>query len=74
VKSDDVATIAEIKAVRDGYRAIGKDPSPYRLSQEALLRRVLQGKGLCKINTVVDANSLISLRSRHSVGSMISTK
>jgi len=48
---------------------IGKDPSPYRPSQEALLRGVLQGKGLFKINTVVDANNLISFRSQHSVGS-----
>jgi len=48
---------------------IGKDQSPYRPSQEALLRGVLQGKGLFKINTVVDANNLISFRSQHSVGS-----
>jgi DNA/RNA-binding domain of Phe-tRNA-synthetase-like protein len=29
----------------------------------------MQGKGLFKINSVVDVNNLISLRSRHSLGS-----
>ena len=69
MKSEELAAIPEIKAARDGYRAIGKDPSRYRPSQEALLRRVMQGKGLFKINSVVDVNNLISLRSRHSLGS-----
>ena len=69
MKSEDLAAIPEIEAARDGYRAIGKDPSRYRPSLEALLRRVMQGKGLFKINSVVDVNNLISLRSRHSLGS-----
>lgn len=66
---DGVAGLSEIKALRDAYRAMGKDASRYRPSQEALLRRILQGKGLFQINTVVDINNLVSLRSRHSVGS-----
>jgi len=69
LKIEDLTSVPEIKAVRDGYRAIGKDPSRYRPSQQALLRRVLQGKGLFKINSVVDVNNLISLKSRHSLGS-----
>jgi len=69
VKSQDLAAIPEIIAARHGYRAIGRDQSRYRPSQEALLRRVLQGKGLAKINSVVDVNNLISLRLRHSLGS-----
>jgi len=69
LKIEDLTSVPEIKAVRDGYRAIGKDPSRYRPSQQALLRRVLQGKGLFKINSVVDVNNLISLNSRHSLGS-----
>jgi DNA/RNA-binding domain of Phe-tRNA-synthetase-like protein len=69
MKLEDLAAIPEIIAARNGYRAIGKDPSRYRPSQEALLRRVMQGKGLFKINSVVDVNNLISLRSRHSLGS-----
>jgi DNA/RNA-binding domain of Phe-tRNA-synthetase-like protein len=61
--------IPEVKAVRDAYRALGKDPSRYRGSAEALLRRTLQGKGLYRINTVVDVNNLISLETGQPVGS-----
>jgi len=63
-----LSNMPQIKALRDVYRALGKDPSRYRGSQESLLRRVLQGKGLFRINTVVDINNLISLESGHSVG------
>ncbi|MBU1151427.1 hypothetical protein KJ632_01200 [Patescibacteria group bacterium] len=61
--------IPQIKALRDAYKAIGKDPTRYRGSQEALVRRILQGKGLYQINTVVDINNLVSLETLHSVGS-----
>ena len=40
-----VAEIPEIAAARKAYKAGGKDPSRYRPSSEALLRRVAQGKG-----------------------------
>jgi DNA/RNA-binding domain of Phe-tRNA-synthetase-like protein len=59
----------EIEALRETYRNLGKDPSRYRGSAEALLRRVLQGKGLYQVNSVVDINNLISLETRRSVGS-----
>lgn len=64
-----IGDVPEIKALRDAYRAIGKDPSRYRGSQEALFRRILQGKGLYRVNTVVDINNLVSLETKHSVGS-----
>ena len=51
------------------YRRIGKDRHRYRVSSEALIRRILQGKGLYKVNNVVDANNLISIISKLSVGS-----
>ena len=41
----------------------------YRGSAEALLRRILSGKSLYRINTVVDINNLVSLRTSHPVGS-----
>jgi DNA/RNA-binding domain of Phe-tRNA-synthetase-like protein len=65
---ETLSNIPQIKALRDVYRALGKDPSRYRGSQESLLRRVLQRKGLFRINTVVDINNLISLESGHAVG------
>jgi DNA/RNA-binding domain of Phe-tRNA-synthetase-like protein len=65
---DAIAEIPNVKALRRGYRAVGKDPSRYRGSQESLLRRILKGQGLYQINTVVDINNLVSLHSMHSVG------
>ena len=58
-----------IKTTRLAYKKIGKDPSRYRVSSEALIRRILQGKGLYKINNVVDTNNLISIETGYSVGS-----
>jgi len=65
---DDIKDIAAIRSSRDAYRALGKDPSRYRLSAEALHRRVLQGKGLYYISNVVDIINLISLKSGYSIG------
>jgi DNA/RNA-binding domain of Phe-tRNA-synthetase-like protein len=68
ISLDDVSGLAEIKALRQAYRACGKDPARYRGSQEALLRRILKGAGLYKVNTLVDINNLVSIESRHSLG------
>lgn len=43
------------------YKSFGMDPSRHRPSSEALLRRVLQGKGLCQLGNVVDACNFASL-------------
>lgn len=43
------------------YHRLGIDPSKRRPSSEALLRRILQGKGLYDVNTAVDAANLASL-------------
>src|SRR6202041_3539432 len=59
---------AEIVATRAAYKALGKDPARYRGSAEALLRRVVGGKGLPQINAVVDAINLVSVESRLSIG------
>jgi DNA/RNA-binding domain of Phe-tRNA-synthetase-like protein len=57
-----------ILATRAGYKALGKDPARYRGSAEALLRRVISGKGLPQINAVVDAINLASVESRLPIG------
>ena len=64
-----VNEIPNIKESRMAYKAFGKDPSRYRVSSEALIRRIGQGKGLYEVNTVVDVNNLISIESGFSVGS-----
>jgi DNA/RNA-binding domain of Phe-tRNA-synthetase-like protein len=58
----------QIEATRKAYKALGKDPARYRGSAEALLRRVVAGKGLPQINAVVDAINLVSVESRLPVG------
>ena len=58
-----------IRAGREAYKALGKSPSKYRLSSEALIRRILQGKGLYRVNNIVDINNLISIKTKHPVGS-----
>lgn len=58
-----------IKASREAYKVLGKEPSRYRVSSEALIRRILQGKSLYRINNVVDTNNLISIETGYSVGS-----
>jgi len=57
-----------ILATRGGYKALGKDPARYRGSAEALLRRILSGKGFPEINTVVDIINLVSVESRLPIG------
>ncbi|HEY2548035.1 MAG TPA: phenylalanine--tRNA ligase beta subunit-related protein, partial [Candidatus Acidoferrum sp.] len=53
---------------RAGYKALGKDPARYRGSAEALIRRVIAGKGLPRINNVVDVINLVSVESRLPIG------
>ena len=64
----DVGSHPAIKASRQAYRACGKDPARYRLSSEALMRRVVKGNELYRINNVVDLVNLISLKTGMSIG------
>jgi DNA/RNA-binding domain of Phe-tRNA-synthetase-like protein len=64
----DLPALPEVQALRRFYRALGKGPTRYRGSNEALLRRVVQGKGLYTINTAVDVCNLVSLETRHALG------
>ena len=59
---------APILATRAAYKALGKDPARYRGSAEALLRRVIAGKGMPRINSVVDVINLVSVQSRLPIG------
>lgn len=56
-----------IVAARAGYKALGKDPSRYRLSCEALLRRLIKGNGLYFVNNAVDIGNVLSARTQRSV-------
>jgi DNA/RNA-binding domain of Phe-tRNA-synthetase-like protein len=58
----------KILATRAGYKALGKDPARYRGSAEALLRRIISGKGFPQINSVVDIINLVSVETRLPIG------
>lgn len=65
---ENIHDIPAVRATREAYRACGKEPSRYRPSAEALLRRVVTGKGLYEINNVVDLLNSISVRTGYSIG------
>lgn len=65
---DSVKEMPAIQATRQVYRLCGKDPSRYRPSSEALVRRVLQGKELYQIDTAVDLINLASIAYGYSIG------
>ena len=65
----DLPEITPIKDTRTAYRILGKSPTSYRNAAEAMLRRIIKGKGLYQINNVVEINNLISITTGYSVGS-----
>lgn len=65
----ELADMPQISESRDAYKAFGIDPGRRRISSEALYRRIRQGKPLCQINSLVDANNVVSLETGFSLGS-----
>lgn len=64
----EISQLPAISASRKAYRACGKDPARYRLSAEALLRRVVNRNELYQINNVVDLLNLVSITTGFSIG------
>jgi DNA/RNA-binding domain of Phe-tRNA-synthetase-like protein len=58
---ESLAEAQHVRAVRAMFRGWDIDPSKYRPSSEALLRRVVQGKGLYHVSNVVDIGNLGSI-------------
>jgi len=65
---DEISKQPAIAASRSAYKRCGKDPARYRLSSEALMRRVIKGMELYRINNIVDLVNLVSLESGMSIG------
>lgn len=63
-----------IAATRKVYKLCGKDPSRYRPASEQLIRRMLQGKELYQIDTLVDLVNLASIKYGYSIGGFDSSK
>lgn len=66
--TESLKEMSGIAATRRVYRACGKDPSRYRPASEALIRRMLQGKKLYQIDTLVDLVNLASIAYGYSIG------
>ena len=66
--TESIKDMPSIQATRRIYKALGKDPSRYRPSGEALVRRTLQGQDLYQIDTAVDLINLASITYGYSIG------
>lgn len=72
--TESLKGMTSIQATRRIYKLCGKDPSRYRPSGEALVRRVLQGKGLYQVDTLVDLINLASMKYGYSIGAFDADK
>lgn len=61
-KLDILKTVPRIIAVRSMYKKLDFDPTRYRPASEALVRRVLQNKGVYVVNSAVDVNNFCSMK------------
>ena len=59
-----------IAATRHLYRALGKDPSRYRVSREALCRRIIRGLGIYRLTTLIDVVNLVSIKSGYAISGL----
>lgn len=66
--TESVKSLPSIAATRAVYKLCGKDPSRYRPASEQLIRRMLQGKELYQIDTLVDLVNLASIAYGYSIG------
>ncbi len=61
-------SVPGVQQARGLFRALGIDPTKYRPSSEKLLNRVLKGKPLPKVNTLVDVGNACSLSALLPIG------
>ena len=66
--TESLKELSGIAATRRVYKACGKDPSRYRPASEQRIRRMLQGKELYQIDTLVDLVNLASIAFGYSIG------
>ena len=59
-----------IAATRCLYKALGKDPSRYRVASEALCRRIIRGLGIYRLTTLIDVVNLVSIKSGYPISGL----
>ena len=63
-----------VAATRRLYKALGKDPGRYRMSSEALCRRIVKGLGIYRLTTLIDVVNLVSIVSGYSISGLDADK
>ena len=66
--TEEIKLIPQILSTRKAYKALGKEPSRYRPSAEALHRRLIKGNDVYQISNLVDTINLSSLITGYSIG------
>ncbi len=65
---ESIRLIEPIHEGKKAYKMLGKDPNRYRISAEALMRRLVKGQTLYQIHTLVDSLNFISLKTSVTIG------
>jgi len=63
IRLEEVKEINQINKFKTIQKTLGKNPNRYRISSEALFRRIASGKGISSINPIIDFNNYMSLYS-----------
>ena len=63
-----------IAATRKLYKTMGKDPGRYRVSSEALCRRIIRGLGLYRLTSLIDIVNLVSIKSGYAISGLDASK
>ena len=64
----ETGAVGDTRPARELYRRFGMDPTRYRPSSEALLRRVRRGEGLPRVNSLVDVANVLSVQFQVPIG------
>lgn len=57
-----IGDLPGVKEWRRAFKAVGTDPSRYRPSHEALIRRLLKERTIPSVNSAVDVNNYFSIK------------
>jgi DNA/RNA-binding domain of Phe-tRNA-synthetase-like protein len=68
LQATPLAELPELQAWRAAYKAFGVRKTSYRSSVERLLKAVQQGRGLPRVNALVDAYNAVSVHHRMPIG------
>jgi len=71
---NSVRNLPTFRAYRDFFWRVGIDPTKNRPAAEALIRRVLRGRTMPRINTLVDAYNLASIKTEMALAAFDANK